>query len=168
MPQNETWYFSYGSNLSKQQMLLRTGSVPMSRLACLANYRLAFRKVLASEEVYATVVPNQGSFVHGVAYLCSPHAMAKLDLLEGVAENCYRRELVTVTTHDGDVLSCIVYIGEAFSAEDSVPSSNYLNRILTGAKEHRLPVDYIESITNRASLHKPGRTPYTEHDQINT
>ena len=44
MPQNETWYFSYGSNLSKQQMLRRTGSIPMSQLACLANYRLAFRK----------------------------------------------------------------------------------------------------------------------------
>ena len=150
MQQNETWYFSYGSNLSKQQMLHRTGSVPVSRLACLANYRLVFREVLASEEVYATIVPIQGEIVYGVAYLCSPHAMAQLDLLEGVAENCYRRELVTVTTHDGDVLSCIVYIGEAFSAVDSVPSSNYLSRILTGAEEHQLPVDYIKSITTQA------------------
>ena len=154
MPQNETWYFSYGSNLSKQQMLRRTGSVPMSRLACLANYRLAFRKVLASEDVYATIVPNKEAIVHGAAYLCSPHAMSQLDLLEGVAENCYRRELVEVTTHAGDVLSCIVYVGEAFSVEDSVPSSNYLNLILRGAEEHQLPVDYIESIITQARLRK--------------
>ena len=159
MPQNEIWYFSYGSNLSKQQMLRRTGSVPMSQNVCLANYRLVFRKVLAGEDVFATIVPNQGEIVHGVAYLCSPLSMSQLDLHEGVAENCYRRELVGVTTHDGDVLSCIVYIGEAFSEDDSIPSSNYLNRILTGAEEHRLPVDYIESITAQARLYKPGRTP---------
>lgn len=150
MPQNKTWYFSYGSNLSKQQMLRRTGSIPMSRLVSLANFRLAFRKVLSSEDVYATIVPMPGGLVHGVVYSCSPHAMSQLDLVEGVAENCYRRELVEVTTHDGDVLSCIVYIGEAFSVEESVPSSNYLDLILTGAKEHQLPVDYIKSITTQA------------------
>ena len=146
MSQCETWYFSYGSNLSKQQMLRRTGSIPTSQAAFLVNYRLAFRKVLTGQDVYATVVPTPGAIVHGVAYLCNPHAMAQLDLFEGVAENCYRRESVPVTTHSNDILECIVYIGEAFSAEDSVPSSSYLNLILTGAKEHQLPPDYIESI----------------------
>ena len=76
--------------------------------------------------------------------------MAQLDLIKGVAENCYRRELVEVTTHADDVLSCIVYIGEAFSAEDSIPIPSYLNLILKGAEEHKLSVDYTESITTQA------------------
>ena len=146
MSQSETWYFSYGSNLSKQQMLRRTGSIPMSHAAFLVNYKLAFRKVLNGKDVYATIVPMPGAIVHGVAYLCGPHAMTQLDLFEGVAENCYRRESVQVTTHSDDILKCMVYIGEAFSEEDSVSSSSYLNVILTGAKEHQLPPDYIESI----------------------
>ena len=151
MSQSETWYFSYGSNLSKPQMLRRTGSVPTSQAASLVNYRLAFRKVLTGQDVYATIVPTPGAIVHGVAYLCSPHAMAQLDLFEGVAENCYRRELVLVTTRTtNDMLECIVYIGESFSAEDSVPSSSYLNLILSGATEHQLPPDYIESIREMA------------------
>jgi hypothetical protein len=55
MSQVETWYFSYGSNLSKQQMLRRMGSVPASRNAWIANYGLAFRKVLGRDDVYATL-----------------------------------------------------------------------------------------------------------------
>ncbi len=150
MPQSETWYFSYGSNMSKQQMLNRTGAVPTSCLARLVNYRLAFRKVLASDDVFATIVSTEGSVVHGVAYRCSPHAMVQLDLLEGVAQNCYRRESVRVTTQAGEILSCIVYIGEAFTKEASTPSPAYLNLILTGAHEHQLPVDYIQSIEKLA------------------
>ncbi len=146
MPQNESWYFAYGSNLSKQQMLRRTGSIPASSSACLSDYQLAFRKVLVGEEVYATIVPAQGKVVQGVTYLCSPHAMAQLDVAEGVAENCYRRELVQVTAQTGEILNCIAYIGEKFSSETAVPSANYLNAILTGAAEHQLPTDYIERI----------------------
>ncbi len=146
MPQSETWYFSYGSNMSKQQMLSRTGSVPTSCLAQLVNYRIAFRKVLASDDVFATIVPKEGSVVHGVVYWCTPHAMLQLDLLEGVAQNCYRRELVRVTTQSGEILNCIVYIGEAFSNEACTPSPAYLNLILTGAHEHHLPIDYVQSI----------------------
>jgi gamma-glutamylcyclotransferase len=151
MSQDETWYFSYGSNLSKQQMLRRTGYVPASRNAWLANYGLAFRKVLGGEDVYATIVPLQGAIVHGVAYRCSPYAMAQLDLFEGVAENCYRREPVQVSIQVGEVLACVVYIGEAFSTEISIPNANYLDSILTGAEEHQLPTDYIKWIRNIAT-----------------
>ncbi len=146
MSQNESWYFAYGSNLSKQQMLRRTGSIPVSRPAGLSDYQIAFRQVFVGEDVYATIIPAPGKVVQGVAYLCSPHAIAQLDVFEGVAENCYRRDLVQVTALTGEILNCIVYIGERFSSEPAVPSSNYLNLILTGAQEHQLPTDYIERI----------------------
>ena len=143
MSQNEAWYFSYGSNLSKQQMLSRTGSIPESVQAKLIDYQLAFRRVLNSSEVYATIVPVAGSIVIGAAYRCSQHAMNALDRCEGVAENCYRRENVRVETITGDELDCIVYIGESFSEGDDRPSDSYLNWILTGAEEHNLPSEYI-------------------------
>ena len=150
MSENESWYFSYGSNLSKQQMLLRTGSVPQSQQAVLANYRLAFRQVLNNEAVYATIVPTPDAMVYGVAYLCSLYAMARLDEAEGVSENCYRRETIDVMTKTKMLLTCIVYVGESFKTIESKPGSGYLNEILTGATEHQLPTEYIESISERA------------------
>lgn len=152
MSQNDSWYFSYGSNLSKQQMLIRTGSLPYSQPAFLANYRLAFRQVLNSNEVYATILPSQNATVRGVAYLCSPHAMERLDVAEGISEKCYRRESVRVTTNTEQQLTCLVYIGESFETTDARPSPDYLNTILTGAAEHQLPVDYIKSILEQANL----------------
>jgi hypothetical protein len=77
--------------------------------------------------------------------------MAQLDLFEGVAENCYRRASVQASTQEGDVLTCIVYIGEAFSREASIPNANYLDLILTGAEEHQLPTDYIKRIQSIAT-----------------
>ena len=150
MSENDSWYFSYGSNLSKEQMLLRTGSVPQSQQAVLSNYRLAFRQVLDSDAVYATIVPTRDAIVYGVAYLCSPHAMERLDDAEGVSENCYRRETVHVMTNIKELLTCIVYVGESFETKESKPSSGYLTAILTGATEHQLPTEYIESISERA------------------
>ena len=150
MSENDTWYFSYGSNLSKQQMLLRTGSVPPSQQALLANFRLVFRQVLSGEAVYATIVPTPDAIVYGVAYLCSPYAMERLDEAEGVSENCYRRETVQVMTNTKKLLTCIVYVGESFETKESQPSSGYLEKILTGATEHQLPSEYIKSISERA------------------
>jgi AIG2-like family len=60
--------------------------------------------------------------------------MAQLDLFEGVAENCYRRAPVQVSTQVGEVLACVVYSGEAFSTEVSIPNANYLDSIVTGAE----------------------------------
>ena len=136
--------------MSKQQMLARTGSIPLSRTANLKNYRLAFRKELHGSGVYATIVPANGDSVRGVAYFCNSHVMNQLDLFEGVAQNCYRRELLQVTIASGATIDCVTYIGESFANEDDAPSNEYLNRIISGATEHQLPASYIESIARLA------------------
>lgn len=148
MAEQDNWYFAYGSNLSKQQMLRRTGSIPDSHNARLEHYQFAFRRVLDGNEVYATIVPEENAVVHGVIYRCSPYAMLRLDHFEGVAEDCYRRKSVQVTTQDGEYLPCVVYIGQAFTDEVAYPSANYWNSILTGAQEHNLPVEYINVLTD--------------------
>jgi gamma-glutamylcyclotransferase len=159
LSEQDNWYFSYGSNLSKQQMLRRTGSIPISKIASLAHYQFAFRRVLDGNDVFATIVPKQNSTVHGVVYRCSPHAMLQLDHFEGVAEDCYRRASVQATTRDGEILPCIVYIGQAFTAEAAYPSASYWNSILTGAKEHQLSIEYINALTKLAEFRSISDTP---------
>ena len=148
--QNDSWYFAYGSNMSKQQMLRRTGSVPESVVARLDNYQLAFRKVLIGKDVFAMIVPKADSVVYGVAYRCSPKAMLQLDHFEGVAENCYQRETVQVTAQNGEILNCIVYCGIGFSTEAGFPSSDYWDLIKTGAIEHQIPIAYVKEIQGLA------------------
>lgn len=156
MPTNNIGYFAYGSNLSRQQMLERTGSVPNSRTAHLPNYQLAFHKVRGTEEVYAVIAPASGAIVHGVVYLCSSHAMTELDLFEGVSEGYYRRDSVQVSTANGELLTAFTYLGgEAFSMEQGRPSEAYLNLILTGAREHHLPQDYVSAIASLARSGEP-------------
>ena len=148
--EKDNWYFAYGSNLSKQQMLRRTGSIPPSQVVWLDNYQFAFRRVLDGNDVFATLLPKKGSRVYGVAYQCSQHAMMQLDHFEGVSENCYRKELVDVTIHDGESVRCIVYIGQAFTNESARPSASYWDSIRTGAQEHQLPTEYVNTLTQLA------------------
>ena len=113
--QTETRYFAYGSNMSKQQMLRRTGTVPTSVVARLDNYPARISKsARRTRRSMQPLFPKANAFVYGVAYQCLPQAMLKLDHFEGVAENCYRRESLVVTAQNGESLNCIVYFGYGF------------------------------------------------------
>jgi gamma-glutamylcyclotransferase len=143
----DIWYFAYGSNLSLDVKQRRTDTIRTARLARLKNYRFAFNKRGADHETYANVMPASGEVVWGVVYLCNPQAMAELDEYEGVATGDYRRESVAVETADGQQLTAVVYIaGDDFLIDRGRPTAAYLQRILTGAKEHGLPAEYIRRI----------------------
>jgi len=145
-------YFAYGSNMSKRQMLSRTGAIPPSRLAQLEGYRLAFRKYSQTDEVYADVLPSATQTVRGVAYQCTDQALAKLDIFEGVAQDHYRREMIGIRFEDiRELTLAIVYVGSsAFSDLEAQPSQEYLDRILAGTNDHGLDEDYIQFINNLA------------------
>lgn len=150
MPQSDVWYFAYGSNLSPQRMLQRIGTIPLARVGILNGYELAFRRFTGGNETYATIIPQPDAVVHGVAYLCEHQAIRQLDRFEGVAEGCYRREYVDILTNTGELLRCLVYVGEATIEGDSRPADGYLRWILTGAEEHGLPSEIIQGIKNTA------------------
>jgi len=151
-----TWYFAYGSNMSKQQMLLRTGATPPSRLAQLEGYRLAFRKYSQTDEVYADILPSAKQIVRGVAYQCSEQAIAKIDVFEGVSLDHYRREMMDIRFEDTKELAlAFVYVGSsAFSDLEAHPSQEYLDRILAGTNDHGLDANYIQFITDLAKSKK--------------
>jgi gamma-glutamylcyclotransferase len=146
------WYFAYGSNMSTQQMLKRTGSVPESRVAHLDGYRIAFRKYRDTEEVYADILPDKTKKVIGVAYRCSDKALEQLDIFEGVAGNCYRRENISIELTDSDEkVTAVAYLGSlAFSETESNPSQEYLDRILAGLSDHKIDSVYAEMVQRLA------------------
>lgn len=143
-------YFAYGSNLSKQRMLHRLDQIPASQPARLRHYRLAFN-CHVGQEFYANVMPSEGDNVWGAIYLCDRRAMLTLDHYEGVAEGCYRRMRVEIETASGEPRQVEIYLtAKSQLLRNGRPSSEYLDRIIVGAKEHALPAEYICGITKLA------------------
>jgi len=146
----ESWYFAYGSNLWKDQMVERTGAIgrvgQRPRIARLANHRLIFQHLQNTETAFANILcPGDG--VLGVVYRCSPADLESLDRYE-----CgYERQPLVVTDQRGEVLTAVAYVVRpAQVVKTGKPSDEYLERIVTGARQHSLPEQYIGDIVNIA------------------
>lgn len=146
----DPWYFAYGSNLHHAQLIERCGQLSASdeppRLVRLPNYRLAFNMDGGDGEVYANII-TPGNGVLGVIYRCNAAALAKLD----VYETGYDRLDVTVVDEQGSKLPAIAYIAQPTNVTvERRPHAEYLQIILTGARAHGLPPDYIREIERLA------------------
>ena len=142
----ESWYFAYGSNLLREQMVMRTGAAGRSdeppRPAHLPNYEVAFHNIDPQGPAFANLV-SPGVGVLGVLYRCSA---ADLQVLDGY-EAGYERISVAVTDLQGDVVTAIAYVMVEPSARTAgSPAAEYLARILTGGRQHGLPEAYLRRI----------------------
>src|SRR4051812_19256589 len=102
----ESWYFAYGSNLWKDQMIERVGAVNYGeqgpRIAALANHRLVFQHLESGGPAFANIV-SPGTGVLGVVYRCTAE---QLDLLDRY-ESSYERRKIEVTDEAGEALSAV-------------------------------------------------------------
>lgn len=143
----DPWYFAYGSNLHHAQLLRRCGGLLSTsderpRIAHLPNYKLVFNMDGGDGQVYANIA-TPGAGVLGVIYRCGPAALAKLD----VYETGYDRLDVTVTDEQGNSLPAIAYIAQPANVTTArQPNQRYLQTILTGAREHGLPEEYVRQV----------------------
>lgn len=99
----------------------------------------------------ATVVPDDAN-VWGVVWTLNTSDLENLDQQEGVADGIYMPFNTKVVTPDEVTLSCRSYMlvnqpnKETPLPFDRRPSKSYLNTILLGAKENRLPLDYCKTL----------------------
>ena len=118
----KTYLFSYGSN-SPRQLAERLGHAVTGRAAFVDGYLRAFRGWSNRwEGGVATLIPGRGK-TYGYIAEVTPADLAVLDRYEGVATGNYRRQPLTVTTNDGDVVEAIAYL--ASSTEKNAPSRAY-------------------------------------------
>jgi gamma-glutamylcyclotransferase len=140
------WYFAYGSNLWMEQVVARTGLIlpgdHRPRIARLADYRLVFNMQDGPGEVFANIVPG-GDGVVGVVYRLGHDALDRMDRYE----QGYLRTRVHVSIQDGDLNEVVTYVADSATVVDGGrPSAEYLRRIVTGARQHGLPEEYIRSL----------------------
>jgi|AP45_3_1055517.scaffolds.fasta_scaffold81290_2 gamma-glutamylcyclotransferase (GGCT)/AIG2-like uncharacterized protein YtfP len=149
---DDVWYFAYGSNLDPYQKENRTGPIREAKRARLPNYRFAFNKIKNIEEKtgYANVMPDDGAEVWGIIFRCTKETLDQMDKYEGAPKH-YRKEIVSVFTDEGDKCEAVTYVAQDGKKEDGLkPTSDYLERIVDGARHYNLPSEYINEIEKLA------------------
>jgi gamma-glutamylcyclotransferase len=148
---SDRWYFAYGSNLAIDQKERRTGPIREIRRARLDGYRIVFNKLGSDGMAKANIRPDGTCVVWGVAYLCNPMALKHMDEHEGVPSGHYNRKCVQVQCDSGDVLEAITYVASGAYVRSSIAAApEYLQRIISGARSHGLPENYVEEIERAA------------------
>jgi gamma-glutamylcyclotransferase (GGCT)/AIG2-like uncharacterized protein YtfP len=128
------YYFAYGSNLNRKQMLERCPDSKPESTATLPNYRLVF--VGWSRQWrggIASIRPFGGEKVPGGIYEISERDLRRLDGYEGYPRN-YNRLNVTIFSEDGEPIQAMTYI-KAGQSEETPPSAEYLSVIQQGYKD---------------------------------
>lgn len=136
------YYFAYGSNMCEKQMLRRCPQAQLHSIGKLRDWEF-----MINERGVATLTKGD-KWVWGVVYLITSVDLAYLDVYEGVKIGRYGRFYLPVEAVDEKdnrkLQTCIVYIDPSF--EVGMPKRDYLERVISGAKQHGLPRRYIKQL----------------------
>ena len=132
-----SFYFGYGSNLSKEQMGLRCPDSEYFISGKLPGYEW-----LINRRGYASIKSSKEAFVLGEIFKLSEKDVEYLDIYENVSEGFYRKHFLNILTEKGSI-KCLVYI--ASDNNKGVAQLEYIDRINDGINSARLPLDYVES-----------------------
>ena len=140
-----SYYFAFGSNLSRNRLEQRLGACEVWGVAWLPEYQLCFHKNGKDGSGKCDVFHQPGSEhrAYGVVYVLSDEQLVALDGFEGPG---YRREIVLVYGNE-QVVSAATYIAKPDEIEAGLkPYPWYKAFVEAGAREHRLPEHYIADI----------------------
>ena len=144
------WYFSYGSNMSRAILIGRRGLDP--RASCvgwLDDHCLRFNlPVGPGERGVANLEPEPGTRTCGVLHLLAAEDCDRLDRTEGVHLGVYRRVPVAVRVDaEEGVVAAFTYCSSR-TVSGRKPSPRYMQLLLDGAAEHRLPGDWVRFLAS--------------------
>ena len=146
------WYFAYGSNMNKKDLDKWRKKKKYSRIelispikATLPNYKLCFTHYSYSRKSgVADIFYCDGKKVEGILCQVSENDLRKIDIKEG-APDVYRRKIVNVVLDNGTTQCAITY--EVREKEGAfLPSRQYMNTVIEGAKAHHLSKNYISKL----------------------
>jgi len=137
-------YFAYGSNLHPGRLRRRAPSCQVLAPACLSGHRLAFNKRGADASGKANILRHaySGAEVYGAIFLIDRVDKGALDRAEGgyrvehhlVQSGAVRHQVFTYVARD------------EFLDESLTPYHWYHQMVMAGARYHRLPGVYLQSL----------------------
>jgi cation transport regulator ChaC len=139
-----TYYFAYGSNMSRGIFEGRRGMCPLqAQPALLEDYRLCFNLPIGpGERGVANLESQPGARIWGVLYLITVDQSLHLDRTEGVPRGAYRRIPVSTMVDSGERIAAFAYQSDR-TRLGRKPSPRYLGLLIEGAMHHGLPPSYL-------------------------
>lgn len=139
------FYFSYGSNMDKNQMLERKCIFHKSYRAILKDYKLVFNK--KSEKIpqitFANIEASKGDIVEGVLYEIDD--IKYLDKYEGYPTH-YDRIEIELESNDKKIKAWVYIAQDEWITNLGKPSKEYMYHLLEG-REY-LSAYYYSKIEN--------------------
>lgn len=155
-PRGAILYFAYGSNLCLRQMRERCPGFRADFRAPAEGWRLCFpRSSSVRHGGVASIERRQGENVWGVVYRLTRNDWKSLNKCEGFDPgrecplNSYCWGDLEVRDESGRRHTVGTYF--ANPQGDYRPSRGYLKLILCGAREHRLPAEYLRALRRIAT-----------------
>ncbi|KAH9519965.1 hypothetical protein Btru_071374 [Bulinus truncatus] len=137
-------YFSYGSNLLKERILINNPTAQVYGTGKLHGYHLEFDTPVGCGKsrwygAAATVRPKEGSFVYGVIWDVHLEDKDNLD-----SQEAYYHPIEVDVESNGEKIKCRTYEMQKNTTGYSLPSPHYKKVLIDGARQNGLPEEYIE------------------------
>jgi gamma-glutamylcyclotransferase (GGCT)/AIG2-like uncharacterized protein YtfP len=137
-----TFYFAYGSNMSRAEMRPRCKAAREIGTGVLAGYRF-----IIMADGFASILRAPGSIVHGLVWRLTPRDLAALNAYEGLDAGLYRVVTLPVRVSAARV-AALVYVGRSRVA--GRPRPGYLAGVLAAARDLDLPPPYVGALARWA------------------
>ena len=144
-------YFAYGSNMLEER-LRHPSRVPdaiVRAIGQVPGFRVRFHKRGRDGSGKCTLVAaDDSAAAWGVLFEVTPDDLITLDRVEGVHTGGYVRQSISVHVPDGRSEAAATYIAqEVFVDNTLIPFDWYRDLVVAGAREHGLPVEYVQELT---------------------
>jgi hypothetical protein len=159
------WYFAYGSNMARHRLEARIGPCQTGGHAWLDGYDLRFHKRgrdgSGKCDAYAT--GDASHRLHGVLFGICATQRAVLHEVEGPG---YGVQRMTVTC-ERRVVEAFLYVARRQAIEDGLrPFDWYQAFVISGARQHDLPVHYVCRLARVVTARDPDRRRADENAAI--
>ncbi|MEK7129359.1 MAG: gamma-glutamylcyclotransferase family protein, partial [Patescibacteria group bacterium] len=124
----------------------KIGSVIDKGAAKLSGYKIVFNKLSTDKSGKTNIIQDEEAIVWGVIYELAYDQIERLDRIE----KGYKR-IPIVVDYNNEQIEVDTYLAtEDYVQENLFPTTEYLELLIQGAKEHNFPQDYqvfLENIT---------------------
>ena len=143
-------YAAYGSNLHPLRLALRISSAKLVGTGFLRGWTLNFHKRGDDKSAKCNILAG-GDGVHCAIFEISASDKLILDRIEGVGSG-YSEIMLSIP----EIGDCLSYVAEETHIDDALlPYDWYQELVLTGARTHGFPDEYLKRIESNGTRRDP-------------
>jgi gamma-glutamylcyclotransferase len=159
-------YFAYGSNMLEERLKAadRIPNAIFISVGSVCGYKLFFNKKSTDKSGKCNIVKTnvKDDIIYGVIFDV-PEDKKALDNVEG--EGYHEESNIPVIIPDGKEINMAAYVANSDVIDESlIPYDWYYKLVVSGAEQHKLPVDYVNFLKSFPNRIDPIPTRKTKLD----